>query len=139
MSTVMADRALGRLEIEGRAPVARRTVTADRAAAVMAVDVTGRVIYVNASMESFSGRARQDLLDLPLSSVFGPGLSGAGRTAVAVARRAMAENRWACLLEGCLLSSDEPASQAMEFHAAPVRARDGTVTGAVLVFCEAGV
>lgn len=134
----MADRTLGRLESADRSPVARRTVRTRKATAVMAVDVTGLVIYVNAFMESFSGRPRQDLLDQPLSVVFGPGLSGAGRTAIAVTRRAMAENRWAWLLEDCLLSSDEPASRAMEFHAAPVRARDGSVTGAVLVFCEAG-
>jgi PAS domain S-box-containing protein len=138
MSALTAREALDGQGRDARPPQARRMAYTGKVPAVVAVDVTGRVKYVNALVECFSGSKRHELLDQPLSRVFGADQSEAGRTAATVTRQAMTENRWAWMLEDCWLAPDEASSTAMEFHAAPIRERDGSVTGAVLVFCQVG-
>lgn len=118
---------------EEQPPGARQEDSAGAAAAVLAVDVSGQVIYVNAIFESLTGRSRLDLLGFPLSEVFRP-TARAGCPAATLTERAIDENRRVGSTEDWLVPYGEPRPMAIEPHAAPIHDRDGTVTGAVLVF-----
>ena len=106
------------------------------AGAVLAVDVSGQVIYVNATVESLTGRARQDLLGQPLSTVFRSTQAGETHLVATLTRLAMGENRRVWLVGDWLLSPAEDPTIAIEFHAAPIHDRAGSVTGAVVFCCN---
>ena len=107
------------------------------ARAVLAVDVFGHVIYVNAAVESLSGQSRHDLLGQPLSTVLRSAADEEVHPAAALTRRAMGENRRVWSEGQWVPEHREVPPLTIELHAAPIHDRDGRVTGAVVVLCNA--
>lgn len=105
------------------------------AGAVLAVDVLGQLIYVNAMLESVTGLSRQDLLGQSLIRVFARIPLGGTQCVAALTRRAMDENRPVSAIGDWLLSHHEVRPVEIEVRAAPIHDRGGTVAGAVIVFC----
>jgi PAS domain S-box-containing protein len=104
--------------------------------AVLAVDEAGRVIYVNLAGETLTGRARHDLLGQPLRCVLEAGDGATPIDAASLTRRAMGGNRRVGPADGWVVGCSADYPIAIEWHAEPIRNRDGIVTGAVIVFYD---
>lgn len=107
-----------------------------RSDGVLAVDLDGKVTYVNRATELMTGQGRGGLLDHPLAfllKVVGgtlaqrlPGVTGGGP---AHDPRAAASDAW-------VLDRRESQWIPIEFSAKPIHDRDGAIVGAIIVFRE---
>ncbi|HEX2585728.1 MAG TPA: EAL domain-containing protein [Steroidobacteraceae bacterium] len=107
--------------------------------AVVSVDITGHVIYLNATAEKMTGwlqsqaagRMVNEVLHIvdaiTRSSVLSPMLS------------AIARNEIVRLTSNCLLIHRDGNEAAIEDSAAPIHNRHGNVTGAVMVFRDVSI
>lgn len=102
--------------------------------AVLAVDIAGRVIYVNRGAEAMTGQARDDLFGHLLADLFEAAEGAAQQGASGLARRAMGEDRRVGPAGDWVLDRRRLVAILVELHAEPIRGRDGRVTGAVIVF-----
>ena len=101
---------------------------------VISTDAKGRISFMNRVAESLTGWQASDALDCPLEDVF---------RVVNEQSRAPVENpaMWALRAEKvvelttpALLIAKDGTERPLEDSAAPIRAANGTITGAVLVF-----
>ena len=102
--------------------------------AVLVADTRGHVTYLNRVAESMTGWSNGEALGQPLSRVFNivDGLTGEAAPNPAVS--AMNEDRTTGLVANCILLQRNGNGVGVEDSAAPIHDRDGTVTGAVIIF-----
>ena len=102
--------------------------------AVLGVDASGQVGYVNLAVELATGRARRELLGRSLASVFGTLEGTTEKGACTLARRAMRDNCRVGPAGDFVLDQRGEVRNAVECWATPVHDRNGAVVGAILVF-----
>ena len=137
----MMDSAIARKHHEcGQAERARRTaMTLDSIGdAVLSTDIQGRVSYLNLVAETMTGWSSAQACGRPLSEIFTI-LNEVTRQPVPdPLQRAVREDRAVELANGCVLLRRDGHEYLIEDSAAPIRSRDGEVTGAVIVFRDVG-
>lgn len=102
--------------------------------AVISTDVDCRITYLNAVAEQLTGWTQDAAAGRPLDEVFCV-IDAATRMAAAnPMATAIQSNRVAGLTPNCILLARDGMESAIEDSAAPIRDRDGNVSGAVLVF-----
>lgn len=105
----------------------------DPVGAVLAINVSGQVTYVNRRAEILTGRAREELLGRPLSSVFQQIQDAPQHGVCGLSRRAMEESRRLGPADDWVESSQEARLPVTECYAAPIRDRYGLISGAMIV------
>ena len=122
-------------EVAGDDFIRRAAITLDSIGdAVLSIDMKGRVSYLNRVAEIMTGWARSDALGQPLAVVFRL-IDEMSRLPVPDPLLcALQENRTVELTTNCLLVRVDGYEYLIEDSAAPIRARDGQVSGAVIVF-----
>ncbi len=122
-------------EVAGDELVRRAAITLDSIGdAVLSIDMEGRVSYLNRVAEIMTGWACSDALGKPLAAVFRL-IDEMSRLPVPhPLLRALQENRTVELTANCLLVRQDGYEYLIEDSAAPIRAQDGQVSGAVIVF-----
>ena len=101
--------------------------------AVLAIDVSGLLTYVNRNAEVLTGRTRNELLGKPLSSVFRQ-LQHAPRQGVCgISIQAMEESRRLGPANDWVQASQDANRQVTECYATPIRDRYGLISGAMIV------
>src|SRR6266850_1535423 len=102
--------------------------------AVISTDLSGNVTYLNTVAERMTGWDRQEALGRPFDSVFRV-VDGATREpARNPMELAVRLDKTVGLSENCILIRRDGLESAIEDSAAPIHARNGQVTGAVIVF-----
>ncbi len=105
--------------------------------AVLVVDPTAKVIYINKVAETMTGWSRKEALGRPVDEVFCI-INGTTREpAISPAQRAISEERTVELALGSVLIRRDGTDVAIEDSAAPIRNRKGGMAGAVIVFHDA--
>ncbi|APX92020.1 hypothetical protein BWR19_03150 [Halomonas sp. 1513] len=102
--------------------------------AVISTDTACRVTYLNRVAQEMTGWSQEDAMGRPISEVFRIVDETSRQLANDPARRAIEENRIVGLAMGTILIGRDGSELAIEDSAAPIRDRDGQVTGAVIVF-----
>jgi len=102
--------------------------------AVLSVDVSGNVTYLNAVAESMTGWSSQDALGRPLAEVFHIVDSVTHEPSPNPLELAIQLDRAVGLTANCILVRRDGHTAAIEDSAAPIHDRDGLITGAVIVF-----
>lgn len=102
--------------------------------AVISTDIECRVTYLNRVAEDMTGWTQESALGLPISDVFRIIEHKSRQSASDPARRAIDENRIVGLAMGTILVGRDHSELAIEDSAAPIRDRNGQVTGAVIIF-----
>lgn len=105
--------------------------------AVLVVDPTGKVLYLNKVAETFTGWSKESALGRPIDQVFMVIDGITRRRAVNPAQRAIREGRTVELALGSLLIRRDGTDMAIEDSAAPIHNRFGQMAGAVIVFHDA--
>lgn len=105
--------------------------------AVLVVDPTGKVVYLNKVAEAFTGWSKESALGRPVDQVFMVIDGITRRRAVNPAQRAIREGRRVELALGSLLIRRDGTDMAIEDSAAPIHNRFGQMAGAVIVFHDA--
>ena len=131
----VAESVLRRAEEALFAEKERAQVTLDSIGdAVLVTDLAGNVTYMNREAESLTGWSRKEAPGQALGTVFQI-VDGASRTAAPnPAVRAIAADCTVGLAIGCVLIRRDGSEVEIEDSAAPIHDRNGTVTGAVIVF-----
>lgn len=102
--------------------------------AVLSIDVTGNISYLNPVAEDMTGWPQQEALGRPVTEVFQI-IDGASRqVAPNPMARAIQENKTVNLTPNCILIRRDGVEFAIEDSAAPIHDRAGEITGAVMVF-----
>ena len=105
--------------------------------AVLVVDPTAKVIYLNKVAETMTGWSRKEALGRPVDEVFCI-INGTTREpAISPAQRVLSEKRTVELALGSVLIRRDGTDVAIEDSAAPIRNRQGGMAGAVIVFHDA--
>ena len=102
--------------------------------AVVTTDVSGRVTDINSVAESLMGYPRAEMLGKPLDTVFKIVREGDHAPAANPVQRVLQEGKIIGLANHTILITAQGEERAIEDSAAPIRARDGTLLGVVLVF-----
>ncbi|MCC5809222.1 MAG: diguanylate cyclase [Ectothiorhodospiraceae bacterium] len=105
--------------------------------AVLATDTQGYVTYLNSVAESLTGWPSGAALGQPLATVFNVLDGSTGEPIMNPAVTAMQEDRTIGLVADCILIQRNGEGVAIEDSAAPIHDRNGSVTGAVIVFRDA--
>ncbi|MEO8186462.1 MAG: ATP-binding protein [Burkholderiaceae bacterium] len=101
---------------------------------VISTDAEGRISFMNRVAESLTGWQESDALDRPLEDVFRV-IDEQSRASVEnPAMRALRAEKVVELTNPALLIAKDGTERPLEDSAAPIRAANGTITGAVLVF-----
>ena len=102
--------------------------------AVLSIDASSQVVYLNAIAEALTGWTREQALGHPLAEVFRI-VDGTTRDPLPNPMTlAIRENKAVALTPNCVLIRRDGAEAAIEDSAAPIHDRRGAVTGAVMVF-----
>lgn len=102
--------------------------------AVVATDRSGQVTFMNPVAEGMTGWRQQEALGQPLTEVVRI-VDGTTRRGVrSPAQCAMEEDRVMALAADCVLVRKDGLEYFIEDSAAPIRDREGTIIGAVMVF-----
>jgi diguanylate cyclase (GGDEF)-like protein/PAS domain S-box-containing protein len=102
--------------------------------AVISIDISGRVTYLNRIAEAMTGWPRAETVGRPIEEVLRI-VDGATREPAAdPMERAMAGNDTPILLSNCILIRRDGSESAVEHSAAPIHDRLGLLTGAAIVF-----
>lgn len=102
--------------------------------AVVTTDVYGPVTDINSVAESLRGYSRTEMLGGPLDTVFKIVREGDHAPAANPVQQVLQEGKIIGLANHTILITAQGEECAIEDSAAPIRARDGTLLGAVLVF-----
>ncbi len=106
--------------------------------AVLVVNSDGQVIYLNKMAESMTGWTRKHALGKPVEDVFPIVDRKSRRRRIPPSQRAIDEDKTVELKLGSVLIRRDGSGVAIEDSATPVHNCDGRVTGAVIVFHDAG-
>jgi diguanylate cyclase (GGDEF)-like protein/PAS domain S-box-containing protein len=107
--------------------------------AVISTDLSGNVTYLNIVAERMTGWDRQEALGRPFHEVFRI-VDGATREPFPNPMElAVRLDETVGLAENCILIRRDGLESAIEDSAAPIHARNGRVTGAVIVFHDVSV
>src|SRR6185437_28860 len=101
---------------------------------VLCTDVSGNVSYLNRVAEKMIGWSRDEAVGKPLPEVFRitDGLTGApARNPLDMA---VQDDEFVGLAANCVLTRRDGFESPIEHSAAPIRAQDGNITGAVVAF-----
>lgn len=102
--------------------------------AVLSIDASAQVTYLNPMAESLTGWSREEATGRPLTEVFQV-VDGVTRQAVPnQITRAIDENKTVHLASNCLLIRRDGREYAIADSSAPIRNQNGQATGAVIVF-----
>lgn len=123
-----------------RADLERRaSITLDSIGdAVLSTDTDGRVTYLNQVAETMTGWTYAEAFGQPLAQVFHIVDEATRQPAPDPLLRAVRENRAVELTGDCVLLGKGGHEYLIEDSAAPIRARNGEVSGAVIVFRDVG-
>lgn len=102
--------------------------------AVLSTDLDGKVTYLNLVAENMTGWSCADACGQPLTRVFNIIDEATRQPAPDPLLRAVRENRAVELTGDCVLLHKDGREYQIEDSAAPIRAEDGEVSGAVIVF-----
>ncbi len=102
--------------------------------AVIATDVHGRVTLINAVAESLTGWNSADALGQDIASIFRIVNEDTRQMIESPVDRALREGVVVGLANHTLLIARDGAERPIDDSGAPIRNRDGTITGVVLVF-----
>ena len=102
--------------------------------AVLSMDISGNVTYINRVGETMTGWSRQEAVGRPLAEVFQIIDGTTRKPARNPLEEAILENQVIGLNPTCVLIRRDGLELAIEDSTAPVRDRFGQVTGAVIVF-----
>lgn len=106
--------------------------------AVLTTDLAGKVTYLNVVAETMTGWSQEEALGQPLSDVFKIVDGDTRQPSVDPAQRAIAEDRTVGLSTDCVLLRRDGSEAPIEDSSAPIHNRQGSVTGAVIVFHDVG-
>jgi diguanylate cyclase (GGDEF)-like protein/PAS domain S-box-containing protein len=101
--------------------------------AVLTTDLQGNLTYLNRVAETMTGWPLEDALGRPLTEVFKIIDSATRQVAQNPAWRAINEDNTVGLTADCVLVRRDGSESAIEDSAAPIRNRDGHLTGVVIV------
>jgi diguanylate cyclase (GGDEF)-like protein/PAS domain S-box-containing protein len=107
--------------------------------AVLCVDLTGCITYLNLVAEKITGWSGKEAVNLPLEQVFRIVDGATQEPAESPLFRAMNENRAVGLTTNCSLVRRDGKTIPIEDSAAPIHDRSGGVIGAVIVFHDVSV
>jgi diguanylate cyclase (GGDEF)-like protein/PAS domain S-box-containing protein len=102
--------------------------------AVVSTDLAGNITYLNPAAEAMTGWASAEASGQPLSLVCNIIDENTRAAAENPAQRAIAAAATVGLDANCLMIRRDGSECAIEDSAAPIRARDGAIVGAVMVF-----
>ena len=102
--------------------------------AVISIDVTGNITYLNPVAESTTGWSRSEAYGRPLPEVMRLIDGDTREPAVNPLAMAILHNKTVGLSQHCVLIRRDGHESAIEDTAAPIHDRRGRVTGAVIVF-----
>lgn len=126
-------------EIDGRDRALRASITLDSIGdAVLSTDLEGKVTYLNPVAETMTGWSSTEACGQPLAAVFNIVDEATRQAAPDPLLRAVQEDRAVELTGDCLLLRKDGHEYLIEDSAAPIRAKDGQVSGAVIVFRDVG-
>jgi diguanylate cyclase (GGDEF)-like protein/PAS domain S-box-containing protein len=106
--------------------------------AVLSTDLAGRVTYLNAAAEAMTGWSRTAAAGRPIDDVLHIVSRGTRKPARDPLSLAIELDKTVGLLANSILVRPDGQETEIEDSAAPIRGRDGTVTGAVMVFRDVG-
>jgi diguanylate cyclase (GGDEF)-like protein/PAS domain S-box-containing protein len=107
--------------------------------AVLSTDVDGNVTFLNLAAEAATGWSREVALGQPLDEVFHIINRDTREAAPNPVRLAIQLNNTVGLTPNCVLVRRDGQEVEIEDSVAPIRDRDGRVTGAVIVFRDAAI
>ena len=126
-------------EVDGRDLARRAAITLDSIGdAVLSTDLAGRVTYLNLVAETMTGWSGTEACGQPLATVFNIVNAATRQAAPDPLLRAVQEDRTVELAGDCLLLRKDGHEYLIEDSAAPIRAKNGQVVGAVIVFRDVG-
>jgi diguanylate cyclase (GGDEF)-like protein/PAS domain S-box-containing protein len=102
--------------------------------AVICIDVTGKVTYLNTAGEGITGWSRDEAAGRPIEEVFRIVDAGTRETTQNPMLEAIRQDKTVGLTPNCVLIRRNGSDAAIEDSAAPIHDRRGQVTGAVMVF-----
>jgi diguanylate cyclase (GGDEF)-like protein/PAS domain S-box-containing protein len=102
--------------------------------AVICIDVTGKVTYLNTAGESITGWLRDEAAGRPIEEVFRIVDASTREATQNPMIEAIRQDKTVGLTPNCVLIRRNGADAAIEDSAAPIHDRRGQVTGAVMVF-----
>jgi PAS domain S-box-containing protein len=102
--------------------------------AVISTDVAGNITYLNSVAESLTGWSTLEACGQPLQQVFRIIDGDSREAALNPMAMAIRHNESVSLSENCVLIHRDGHESAIEDTAAPIRAENGQVMGAVIVF-----
>jgi diguanylate cyclase (GGDEF)-like protein/PAS domain S-box-containing protein len=105
--------------------------------AVLSVDIDGLVSYMNAVAQELTGFDFNEAVGRPLKEIFQVEDAASHQPATDPAQRAIQSNSVVALAANTLLITKDGSQVAIEDSAAPIRNREGDITGAVIVFHDA--
>ncbi len=101
---------------------------------VIATDAQGNVTYLNAVAQELTGWTTETAAGKPLTEIFSIVNESTRLPVENPALRALREGRIVGLANHTILLSRDGAERPIDDSAAPIRAKDGSITGCVLVF-----
>src|SRR5262249_10239767 len=102
--------------------------------AVITTDPTGHVTFLNPVAESLTGWTNEDAVGQPLQAVFHIVNEKTNRAVGNPVAKVIAPGHIVGLANHTVLIAKDGSARAIDDSAAPIRNRDGNVTGVVLVF-----
>jgi len=102
--------------------------------AVITTDVRAHVEYLNPVAEALTGWSNSEATGIPLDKVFNIVNEETGKTLESPIVSSLTEGRVVCIANNIALVNKEGITIAIENSAAPIRDRDDSIIGAVLVF-----
>lgn len=120
----------------GRELSLRAVTSSPRSDGVLAVDLAGKVTYVNRTTELMTGQARGDLLGHPLGFLLNVASGTVPQRLAVVMGRTSAHDHRAKAPDAWFLDRRESLWIPIEFSAQPIRCRNGIIAGAMIVFRE---
>jgi PAS domain S-box-containing protein len=115
-----------------------RTTLASIGDAVIATDVDGCITNMNSVAESLTGWSTELAIGEPLDQVFRIVNEETRRTVPNPAERALKEGVIVGLANHTVLIAKDGAERFIDDSAAPIRCKEGTIVGCVLVFRDVG-